>query len=55
MIIETENHDEFVKLLLDKNYLTGWALSGKTLVLWEHDAEPPAPLKRPHETAPTAV
>ena len=47
MIIETPNHDEFVELLLKQNYLTGWSLSGETLVLWEHDEEPPAPLKRP--------
>ena len=35
------------KLLADAGFPTGWALSGDELVLWEHDAEPPAPLTRP--------
>ena len=40
-----------VKLLLDAGFTDGWALDGETLILWEHDADPPAPLKRPEEPA----
>jgi hypothetical protein len=36
-----------VQLLLDAGFIDGWAMAGETLVLWEHDADPPAPLKRP--------
>lgn len=36
-----------VQLLLDAGFTDGWALEEETLVLWEHDAYPPAPLKRP--------
>ena len=36
-----------VQLLLDAGFNEGWALDGETLVLWEHDADPPAPLTRP--------
>ena len=46
------NHDELTKLLLDNDFLSGWCLAGETLTLWEHDAEPPAPLTRPEPTAP---
>jgi len=37
----------FVQLLLDAGFTDGWAMEGETLVLWEHDADPPAPLTRP--------
>jgi hypothetical protein len=40
-------HDELTKLLTDSGFDTGWILTDKILVLWEHDAEPPAPLTRP--------
>jgi hypothetical protein len=40
-------HEKLIQLLLDAGFKTGWALSGETLVLWEHDVEPPAPLVRP--------
>ena len=40
-------HTELVALLLDKNFSDGWVLSGETLTIWEHDADPPAPLTRP--------
>jgi len=43
-------HQELNQLLLDAGFNTGWALSGDTLILWEHDTEPPAPLTRPSET-----
>ena len=36
-----------VQLLLDAGFSEGWALNGETLVLWEHDTDPPAPLTRP--------
>ena len=34
-------------LLREAGFETGWALLGDELTVWEHDAEPPAPLKRP--------
>jgi hypothetical protein len=40
-------HEELTQLLLDKGFEAGWALSGTDLVIWEHEAEPPKPLKRP--------
>ena len=46
MINETE-HDLLVKKLLDAGFTGGWVLQGLDLTLWEHDAEPPAPLTRP--------
>lgn len=36
-----------VELLINAGYETGWALAGDVLILWEHDADPPAPLTRP--------
>jgi len=36
-----------VQLLLDAGFTTGWAITGETLILWEHDEDPPAPLVRP--------
>ena len=38
---------ELVNLLLNAGFDSGWVLSGDTLTVWEHDAEPPAPLTRP--------
>ena len=46
MMQQTE-HDKLQQLLVEAGFDTGWVLHGKELVLWEHDAEPPAPLKRP--------
>ena len=45
-----------IQLLLDAGFKNGWALSGETLILWEHDTDPPAPLTRPEATdeTPTA-
>jgi hypothetical protein len=40
-------HEEIIKMLLDNGFETGWVLQGTILVLWEHDTEPPTPLKRP--------
>lgn len=45
MIIPT-----IVQSLLDAGFSAGWALEGETLVLWEHDSDPPAPLVRPKES-----
>lgn len=42
-------HEELIKTLHEAGFTSGWALSGETLVVWEHDADPPAPLERPHE------
>ena len=41
--------DELVELLIAAGFSNGFALAGETLVLWEHDEEPPAPLTRPQE------
>jgi hypothetical protein len=46
-------HDELLQLLADAGFDTGWVLAGEELVLWEHTANPPAPLKRPDETPTT--
>jgi hypothetical protein len=42
-----------MQLLLNAGFNSGWVLSDEKLILWEHDTEPPAPLTRPDETAPT--
>lgn len=39
-----------VRLLLDAGFTEGWAISGETLVIWEHKEDPPAPLTRPEES-----
>jgi hypothetical protein len=44
------NTPPLVQLLLDAGFTEGWALDDETLVLWEHDADPPAPLTRPEAT-----
>ena len=36
-----------VQLLLDAGFTDGWAMTGETLTIWEHDADPPSPLTRP--------
>jgi hypothetical protein len=41
------NHSQLIELLNEAGFETGWALAGEILVLWEHDADPPAPLTRP--------
>jgi hypothetical protein len=40
-------HEELLELLKQTGFNTGWVLTGETLTLWEHDADPPAPLTRP--------
>jgi hypothetical protein len=42
-------------LLIEAGYTDGWAISGETLVLWEHDTDPPAPLTRPTEASNEAT
>jgi len=44
------SHEELTKLLEDNGFVDGWCLAGDTLILWEHDQDPPAPLVRPDET-----
>ena len=44
------SHDELIQLLNDAGFEAGWVLHGTKLVVWEHDAEPPAPLTRPEPT-----
>jgi hypothetical protein len=40
-------HKELEQLLIDAGFNSGWVLFDTDLVLWEHEAEPPAPLTRP--------
>ena len=40
------------QLLIDNGYDSGWAMTEERLLLWEHDADPPAPLVRPEPTEP---
>lgn len=40
-------HIELTELLVSNGFDNGWVLEGEKLVLWEHEAEPPAPLTRP--------
>ena len=44
-----------VQLLIDAGFNTGWAVAGDTLILWEHDSEPPFPLVRPQEATDEAT
>jgi hypothetical protein len=44
-----------VQLLIDAGFTDGWAISGDTLILWEHDQDPPAPLTRPTEATDEAT
>ena len=43
-------HEELCALLLENGFETGWCLSGETLTMWQHDENPPAPLKKPQPT-----
>ena len=44
---EAKAHNDLVAKLIDAGFETGWALSGTELTLWEHNENPPKPLKRP--------
>ena len=46
-MIPVTAHEKLVELLISKGFTEGWALQGETLIVWEHDEEPPAPLTRP--------
>jgi hypothetical protein len=41
------SHKELLELLANNGFESGWALNGETLVIWEHEQDPPAPLTRP--------
>ncbi len=45
--MEKTEHQKLIEILENAGYETGWVLHGETLVLWEHDENPPAPLTRP--------
>lgn len=40
---------EIIDTLIAAGFVTGWALLGTELTLWEHEVDPPAPLVRPEE------
>jgi len=40
-------HEEATQLLSNNGFHDGYAIAGDVLLLWFHDADPPAPLKRP--------
>jgi hypothetical protein len=42
-----------IKLLENAGFQSGWAILGDTLILWEHDQDPPEPLIRPQATDET--
>jgi len=42
-----DKHQELCNLLTKAGFDGGWVLHGETLVIWEHDENPPAPLTRP--------
>ena len=44
-------HEELCQILNDAGFEAGWVLHGDTLVVWEHNQNPPAPLVRPTETS----
>jgi hypothetical protein len=40
-------HNQAVQLLQNAGFDSGWVLADGVLVLWEHEENPPKPLKRP--------
>jgi hypothetical protein len=44
---EAKAHNDLVQKLIDAGFDTGWALNGTELVIWEHEENPPKPLKKP--------
>jgi hypothetical protein len=46
-MIEQSEHQKTIDLLISAGFETGWVLSGGVLVVWEHEQDPPKPLKRP--------
>lgn len=51
-MINKTKHQELCEMLAKKGFESGWVLLGEALTVWEHDAEPPAPLTRPEPTEP---
>jgi hypothetical protein len=47
------NIPPMIEVLENAGFTDGWALHGETLILWEHDQDPPAPLTRPEATDET--
>jgi hypothetical protein len=45
-------HNPMVQLLLDAGYNSGWAMTEETLIIWEHEEDPPTPLVRPQTLEP---
>ena len=43
----TDKHQELTEMLIAAGFDSGWVLQGETLVIWEHDENPPSPLTRP--------
>jgi hypothetical protein len=44
---EKTEHEKLTDLLIGAGFDGGWVLQGDTLILWEHEADPPKPLTRP--------
>lgn len=42
-----DKHTELCETLVAAGFNGGWVLQGETLVIWEHEENPPAPLTRP--------
>lgn len=42
-----DKHKELCDTLIAAGFDAGWVLKGETLVLWEHEEDPPKPLTRP--------
>ena len=46
-------HLELIQILKDAGITDGFCLHGDTIVIWEHEQDPPAPLTRPEATDET--
>jgi hypothetical protein len=42
-----DKHQELTEMLIGLGFDSGWVLQGETLMIWEHDENPPSPLTRP--------
>lgn len=42
-----DKHQELCEILIAAGFDAGWVLEGETLVVWEHEENPPKPLTRP--------
>jgi len=47
MIENNDEHSQLIAKLVAAGFSDGWALNGINLVFWEHEEDPPKPLKRP--------